>query len=205
MAKLKKGIKLKESITFSIPPPPPAQVQTVDAQKASSSPSFSGFYRSNVKSFDNTNSFIKRAADYIKRNEGVRNKLYKDSKGKWTVGIGHLVTPQEYNRFAGRTLSDSEVLELFNKDIQSKLFLVRQHFGSKFDNYSDNLKIAILDGYFRGDLSGSPKARALLKAGDFDGAAREYLNNAEYRKAQATGSGVAARMQRNASIMSSEA
>jgi len=193
-------------ITVNLPPPMHTQVQVAEPQKTAQGNSFKSFYQSNIKSFEpvQNNSFVDKAAEYIKRNEGVRNRLYKDSKGYWTVGIGHLVTPQEYNTFKNKTLTDKEVLDLFNKDLNKKIQLAKSYFGSKFDTFSDDLKIAIIDGYFRGDLPGSPRTKDLLRRGNYKGAAKEYLNNKEYQAALASGSGVAKRMQRNAEIMSRE-
>ncbi len=195
-------------ITVNIPPPLPTHVHTVAAQQPTAGSNFKDFYQSSIKSFNKPDlqqhSLIVKAADYIKRNEGVRNTLYKDSKGYWTIGIGHLVTPEEYKNFKGRTLSEQEVLNLFQKDLNKKMSLVRSHFGPVFDSFSQNLQIAILDGYFRGDLAGSPRTRKLLLSNNFKAAAKEYLNNNEYKAALASGSGVAKRMQRNAAIIAAE-
>jgi len=185
--------------------PAAAQVQKVSPQRTGDAQNFKGFYHSNIKSFDKqaVDPFIKKAGDYIKRNEGVKNKLYKDSKGYWTIGIGHLVTPQELPYYRGKTLSENEIYSLFAKDLQSKLSMVKRDFPN-YDSYSDDLKIAILDGYFRGDLSGSPRTRELINKGNFKAAAQEYLNNAEYRAALKSGSGVASRMQRNAKVFANQ-
>lgn len=195
-------------ITVNIPPPLPSQVHTVADQQPAAGSSFKNFYQSSIKSFNKPeiqqSSLINKAADYIKRNEGIKNTLYKDSKGYWTIGIGHLVTPEEYKTFKGKVLSDKEILELFQKDLNKKMSLVRSHFGSAFDNYSQDLQIAILDGYFRGDLAGSPRTRKLLLGNNFKAAAKEYLNNNEYKAALSSGSGVAKRMQRNAAIIAAE-
>lgn len=192
-------------ITVNIPPPMPAHVQTVTTQQTGTGSNFKDFYHSSIKTFAPIGgSFLEKAAEYIKRNEGKKNTLYKDTKGYWTVGIGHLVTSQEFNNFKGRKLTDQEVLSLFKQDLNKKMALVRKHFGAAFDTYSPNLQIAILDGYFRGDLSGSPETRKLLLARKFKEAAKEYLDNKEYRAALVSGSGVATRMQRNAAIMAAE-
>jgi len=204
----KKGVSIREmvpAVTFNMPPERPAYVQTVDPKKPTGDTSFKNFYHSNVKSFNQPtiDPFVKKAADYIKNNEGVRYRLYKDSKGFWTIGIGHLVKADELSKFKDRTLTDKEVHDLFARDLESKLTLVQRHF-PQYNTYSDDLKVAILDGYFRGDLSGSPKTRELIRAGQFKAASKEYLNNAEYRSALKTGSGVAKRMQRNAKIFAQQ-
>jgi hypothetical protein len=105
--------------------------------------------------------------------------------------------------YRGKTLSENEIYSLFAKDLQSKLSMVKRDFPN-YDSYSDDLKIAILDGYFRGDLSGSPRTRELINKGNFKAAAQEYLNNAEYRAALKSGSGVASRMQRNAKVFANQ-
>lgn len=188
-------------VAFNAPPWPAAQMQKVAPQRTSDAPAFKDFYTSNIKSFDQviTDPFLKKAAEYIKRNEGVKNRLYKDSKGFWTIGIGHLVLPNELAYYKGRTLSENEIYSLFANDMQKKLTLVKKHF-PKYNSYPEDLKIAILDGYFRGDLAHSDKTRALINARQFKAAAKEYLNHDEYRAALASGSGVAPRMQRNAQI-----
>jgi GH24 family phage-related lysozyme (muramidase) len=150
------------------------------------------------------NDFIKKAAKFIEKNEGKVNRLYKDHKGNWTIGIGHLVLPHELDMFKGRVLSENEILELFRTDINKKLVSINRRFGSVYNTYSDNLKIAILDGFFRGDLSGSPKTINLLKQRKFKEASKEYLNNQEYFKSKQQKTGVYKRMERNAQFMADE-
>lgn len=67
----------------------------------------------------------------LRRDEGVRNKKYKDSKGYWTAGVGHLIDP----RILGRpltpledkvlnhdyTLTDGEINAWLSADIDEKL------------------------------------------------------------------------------------
>lgn len=195
-----------EMVTFAVPPPePPAYVQTVDAQKSDTSAlNFKSYYQGSGNMSDQV--FLKKAASYIEKNEHRVHTPYKDIYGKWTVGVGHLMSPEEVRKYVGKRLSDQEVQALFEKDLNEKLNLARRMFGSVFNSYSDNLKVAILDGFFRGDLSGSPKTINLLKAKRFQEAAKEYLNNAEYRKSLNSKNmrGVAHRMQRNAKIMAAE-
>lgn len=149
---------------------------------------------------------IVAAREYIKSNEGVKNKPYKDTKGFWTVGIGHLMTPQEIKSMAGRTLSDQEVNDLFARDLASKAKMAKRELGKAYDTLPKEAKVAILDGFFRGDMSGSPKALELLRAGKLPEAADEYLNNKEYRESVAMNKrgekhGVAGRMERNAAAI----
>lgn len=149
---------------------------------------------------------VKQAAQYIAANEGRRNVVYKDSKGLPTVGIGHLVTAKEKKQFEGRVLSDAEVDSIFAADIEGKLGAVRRKIGDTFDTLPRPAQVAILDGFFRGDMSGSPEALKLIKAGKLAEAADEYLDNAEYRASAAKNKagkphGVAPRMERNAEAL----
>lgn len=52
--------------------------------------------------------------------EGRRNVVYLDSRGKPTVGIGHLVRPSD-NLKVGDYITDAQVDEFFENDIQFAL------------------------------------------------------------------------------------
>ena len=54
---------------------------------------------------------------FIKSREGKSNKVYPDSVGKPTVGIGHLVTKSD-NLVIGDTISDDKIKEFFELDIR---------------------------------------------------------------------------------------
>ncbi|MCI0680959.1 MAG: hypothetical protein L0Y71_02545 [Gemmataceae bacterium] len=51
----------------------------------------------------------------LREREGVRTKVYKDSEGKLTVGIGHLVTSADKLKL-GDEITDAQVSEFFKKD-----------------------------------------------------------------------------------------
>jgi len=152
--------------------------------------------------------------DYIVQSEGKGKKgrpgyAYRDHKGYLTVGVGHLVTRNDpilkkvvgknYSAIvSGRVpLNDSQMKQLFNYDVQSKIKLAKSKV-KNFDNLPTAVQNAIVDGFFRGDLSGSPNTLELMNSGDFKAAAEEYLNNNEYRKSKKEKTGVAPRMERNA-------
>jgi len=152
--------------------------------------------------------------DYIVQSEG-RGKAgrpgyaYRDHKGNLTIGVGHLVTRNDpvlkrvagenYNVIvSGRTpLSDRQMQQLFDHDVQAKIKLAKRKVKG-FDKLPSAAQNAIVDGFFRGDLSGSPKTLKLMNIGDLKSAAGEYLNNEEYRQSKKEGTGVAPRMERNA-------
>jgi lysozyme len=47
----------------------------------------------------------------------LRNKAYKDSKGLWTIGVGHLIKPDEQHLLSA-TLTDEQVEELLQSDLR---------------------------------------------------------------------------------------
>jgi len=154
--------------------------------------------------------------DYIAPSEGKGKPdrpgyAYKDHKGYLTVGVGHLVLRNDkvLQRVAGRDynsvirgrvpLSDKQMEQLFNIDVQSKISAARRALPA-FDSYPQYLRNAIVDGFFRGDLSGSKDTLALMNKGQWKTAAKEYLNHAGYRTSKEDGTGVAGRMERNAAV-----
>ena len=55
--------------------------------------------------------------DYITKEEGFRNKAYKDSKGLLTIGVGHLIKPDEQH-LTSAVLTDEQVKELLRSDLK---------------------------------------------------------------------------------------
>lgn len=51
----------------------------------------------------------------LRQREGVKKKVYKDSLGKLTVGIGHLVVPADKLKLDDE-ITDAKVSEFFKKD-----------------------------------------------------------------------------------------
>jgi len=140
---------------------------------------------------------LKLAKKYIGKHEGISKKIYKDSKGLPTIGIGHLI---KHGEDFSKGITDKQVQELFNKDIQAKLKLTKRLF-PKFDKYIPSVQVVLLDGVYRGDISGSPKTIKLINKGEWIKASEEYLANTEYKAADKSGSGVAKRMRENAKYM----
>lgn len=152
--------------------------------------------------------FYNKAKQMLKQDEGKKSRLYKDTKGKWTIGYGHLIkSKSELKKYKGKTLSDKEINDLLDVDINSKVQIAQRLF-PKFKEYSDDFKITILNGIFRGDLSGSPKTIELINKGLYKQAAKEYLDNEDYiaaSKPNAHDKGVAMRMYRNAQNIAKQA
>lgn len=177
--------------------------------------------------------FYNNAKKYIEKNENhdlkIRNKWYKDNKGYPTIGIGHLVKRSDVDQgilkkgeysldkkgnLISVYISDERAREIFDLDLKKKLSVIKKQFPS-YDYYPESVKIVILDGFFRGDLAGSPAAKALIKTamslyfkGEkqkaqnyLNAAANEYLDSAEYRTSKKEKSGIYKRMDNNAKIL----
>jgi lysozyme len=61
--------------------------------------------------------------DQLKRDEGCRRVTgglldYRDSKGLWTRGYGHLMTPQPRDGFIPQVLSEDEANDLLQRDMR---------------------------------------------------------------------------------------
>jgi GH24 family phage-related lysozyme (muramidase) len=147
----------------------------------------------------------------IRKHEGFRAKPYLDTKKKWTVGVGTLIgdgSDQALAKspFKGRAINETEARDIAMAEMRSKAELAAsdQQLGESFTKMSPKLQAQIISGYYRGDISGSPKTKQLLKSMRFAEAADEFLNNEEYRQAKKSGSGVAARMEEVAEAMREE-
>ena len=150
---------------------------------------------------------------------------YQDDVGKWTIGVGHLIgngsTKDKEDYVKARAakglklpLSRPEAIELFTTDVSERVPAVR----NKFNNWSlmsDNLKAALIDIKFRGDLDnpygGDFNWVKLINKGQYKKAAAMYLIHAEYKQRNAamkksgTKDGVVLRMNKNAEIIAKEA
>lgn len=66
---------------------------------------------------ENIMAIAKSTLDFITKEEGARNKAYKDSKGLWTIGVGHLIKANEQHLITA-TLTDDQVEELLKSDLK---------------------------------------------------------------------------------------
>jgi lysozyme len=66
---------------------------------------------------ENIMAIAKSTLDFITKEEGSRNKAYKDSKGLWTIGVGHLIKADEQHLLTA-TLTDDQVEELLRSDLR---------------------------------------------------------------------------------------
>ena len=170
------------------------------------------------------------ASELIASYEGFVEKPYRDSKGKWTIGFGHLIgdgsnTAYKKSPFytgktkmgrsgvagqadlAGKSISRDAAKKLMMVEIAEKAqkALEDDQIGGTLFDLSPPVRHEILSSYYRGGLSGSPKAKKLIREGKLTEAATEFLDNDEYRAAKKSGSGVATRMESLSKVLNAEA
>lgn len=148
----------------------------------------------------------------IRKYEDFREKPYKDSKENWTIGVGTKIgkgTDKDLaaSGYKGKTITEEQAAKLARKDIIAKATLAAGsgQLGKVFEKLSPETLAHVVSGYYRGDLSGSPKTKALILQEKFDEAAKEFLDSDEYRAAKESGSGVKVRMDDLAAALKAEA
>jgi GH24 family phage-related lysozyme (muramidase) len=114
-----------------------------------------------------------RGIDLIKHFESLFLKAYQDPVGVWTIGWGHTgLKHKDGTVHKGRTITESEAEELLKHDLRSFA-----------DRVTKLVKVKVTDDQFGALVSfdfntGSLHKSTLLKklnAGDYDGAADEFL------------------------------
>ncbi len=112
----------------------------------------------------------RKAGEYILRNEGYRQHMYKDTEGIWTIGIG-------FNLEEGFTKEES-------------MLILKHRMGKYITELCDRVpvyidvcqvrKIVLLDMAYNLGVSGLLKFRkmlAALESGDYQLAAKEMLDS----------------------------
>lgn len=125
---------------------------------------------------------------FVESNEGRKNTPYKDTKGLWTVGVGHFLgtkLPDAYKNEDGtpRTLSDAEVQTMFEEDYAKH----KKEAATlpMYDQLDDKGKQALIDltfnmGASRFNEKEWPKFFAALKSRDLATAAAELKDSKWY-------------------------
>ncbi len=147
---------------------------------------------------------------YIKKHEGdleYQTKIgsydprtqefitYLDSVGVPTIGYGTTAkSASGFNVKEGQRIPLYVADMALDQEIGEKLKAVNRRIPS-FNLLPEKLRVPMLSSFYRGGLSGSPKTIKLINKGKFKEAAKEFLNNKEYKKAKKEGSGVANRME----------
>jgi lysozyme len=145
-----------------------------------------------------------RAQDYynmIALNEGVKPKVYKDSKGHKTIGVGFNLEDAGNQKILkkegidinellnGRELSDQEIKTLYNHSL-TQAFNDAQKFDKNFAKRPEKVKKAIVDMSFNLGLTRLNKFKKMregLEANDYSKAADEMVDSEWYKQVKSRG------------------
>jgi hypothetical protein len=121
----------------------------------------------------------------VKQHEGVRTEAYKDTKGLWTIGVGHLIgdgsdAALEKSGYKGKSLTPKEVDDLFEGDFAKHVKIAEKTPGWNLANNTG--KAAMIDlafnmGAWWNKFKNTAKS---LASGDFSAAANGLTNSAWY-------------------------
>jgi GH24 family phage-related lysozyme (muramidase) len=179
--------------TAAMPMPPP--IPPPPAQSAPAAVSVKTEKRKRAR-------FLKASPELLEamiEEEGSRDRVYRDVAGYPTVGVGHLVTPQDGLRVGDR-ISDDKVLDFLEQDITIAERAVARLAGDLplLQNEFDAL-VDLVFNVGEGNVSAerSPQLNSAIAAADYDGIADEL----EYHYARGRiAKGLVYRSERRASI-----
>jgi GH24 family phage-related lysozyme (muramidase) len=151
----------------------------------------------------------------VKQDEGLRTKCYRCTSGKLTVGYGHnLETPKSKETFRkafgdqgealhaatvkGTPLSKEQADKLFTADYDEHLSRTKKLIPN-LETHPPEVQSALVSGVYRGHVSDSPSFRKMFNTGDYEGAAKEFLNRGEYKNPKVA-KGVKTRLERDQKI-----
>ena len=124
--------------------------------------------------FDTYNKLL----ESVKKHEGYRNKVYLDSLGKRTVGVGHLCVEDFWED--GKEYDEKFLMDTLQKDLQGSIDGAEDL--CKDLKISDDAKILIIEMIFQLGKTGVSKFRNMWKAlqqdpPQYDVAATEMLDS----------------------------
>lgn len=115
----------------------------------------------------------------LKKHEGYKQQMYKDTEGYWTIGIGHLVTAKEIAKFKNRKLSDAEIRSLFDSDLNIAITNAKK-FVPNLNTLPLQVQHAIVNMTFNLGINRLMKFKDLrqsLASRDFNKASKDMLNS----------------------------
>ena len=102
----------------------------------------------------------------VKRHEGYRNKVYLDTLGKRTVGVGHLCVEDFWED--GKEYEEKFLMDILQKDLQGAIDkaedLINNCPSGGKANISDDAKILIIEMVFQLGGNGVSKFRKMWQA-----------------------------------------
>ena len=137
-----------------------------------------------VKLFKNT---LRKAENFASE----PYKVYPKEK-YFTIGYGHYGPDVKL----GMSIDKDSAERLLDTDVRTRIGTIRKALPS-FSSFPESLQDAIFSEHYRGSIMQSPNTRRLINEGKYREAADEFLDNDQYRTAEADGiPGIRPRMER---------
>lgn len=115
-----------------------------------------------------------KGIDFIKRWEGSRQEVYLDPIGLPTLGVGHLLSPEELKLFpVGTKLSLEQVNGFLRKDLSKAEFTVSDKVVHDLDQHEFDSLVSFVFNIGEGNFSKSTLLR-LLNSGLIEDASKEF-------------------------------
>ena len=123
---------------------------------------------------------VEEIKKFVRDHEGYRNKLYYDTLGYATIGVGHKVVDSDGFK-EGVEYSEERLMTVYNEDFNKALSQAESLCAEQLDgSYREELALIITCLVFQMGKVGVAKFRkmwAALKAGDYETAADELLDS----------------------------
>jgi lysozyme len=118
---------------------------------------------------ENIMAIAESTLDFITKEEGFKNKAYKDSRGLWTIGVGHLIKADEQH-LLNATLTDEQVKELLRSDLKWCSDAVESSVGGNLTQNQYDALYSLCFNIGETNFRNSTVVKK-IKAGDMNGAA----------------------------------
>ncbi|XP_046846446.1 uncharacterized protein LOC124440156 [Xenia sp. Carnegie-2017] len=157
---------------------------------------------------------FERMKEVIEKFEGNFPKVYEDTRGIKTIGVGFNLEQSDARELfqnalpmvdfddvvSGRTsLTNDQVSKLFEAQLKIKIQVAVKLFPKYYD-YPSYVQIALVNGVFRGEFKASHKTVKLINKEEWSKVADEYLDRDDYRGSiPGKNGGIKKRMDYNAS------
>ena len=137
---------------------------------------------------------IKIFKNTLRKEEGFEPEPYKPNPKEeyFTIGYGHYGPDVKL----GMSIDKDTAERLLDRDVRTRIKSIRKAI-PRFSSFPEYLQDPIFSEHYRGSIMQSPKTRRLINEGKYREAAKEFLDNDQYRTAEADGiPGIRPRMER---------
>ena len=112
--------------------------------------------------------------DVLADREGMRLTAYKDSRGVWTIGLGHTSAAGAPTVKPGLTITEDEAWEIFRRDVQTFRTQLRGAIKVPVEQHQFDALASFIYNIGAGGFKGSTVLKR-LNAGDYAGAGEAML------------------------------